>query len=143
MLPFLSRHLCWDSFMKFQKLINFGVVVLLAISYGSTHAQEEVSVTVGETVKIPVPIKTDKICSLEITVGSEKIGRIAQAPAFVAEFDYKGIETGIVIAKWEGVIRFRGLNTTTACPGSGSIKIRTLPNTEQLKKEWERIFSSL
>lgn len=107
------------------------------------QAQDAFTVVSGEKLAIPIRIKTETPCNIEITIKDRKEQRSAEAPNFEINLEFQGQDLGVTEITWEGRFRARGLNSRMACPGSGKIQVTTVVNTEQRKAEWARIFSPL
>ncbi|MCE2879809.1 MAG: cell envelope integrity protein TolA [Comamonadaceae bacterium] len=109
----------------------------------NAQAQEALTVFSGEKVNIPIRVKADSSCNVEISIKDRKEQRQAEPPNFDITFEFQAQELGVTEITWQGRYRSRGLNSRPACPGSGSIKVTTIANTEQRKAEWARVFAPL
>lgn len=124
-----------------MKLI--AVVASFFVAAGAAHAQETVNAVIGEKTVIPIRVKADATCNVEITIGANKEQRTAEAPAYEIAMEYVAGEPGTTEIRWEGKFRARGLRSTPGCPGSGVIRVTAVPNTEQRRAEWTRLFAGL
>jgi hypothetical protein len=86
-----------------------------------------------EEIIIQIPIQTTTICNLEIFQGAEVKNISGNPKTNTAEYRYLGRKLGEETIRWEGAMKFRGLKTQAPCPGSGVIKIETIPNEEMIK----------
>ncbi len=109
----------------------------------SLQAQDAFTAIAGQKTNIPIKIKADMSCSIEITLGARKEQRVAEAPGFEVPFEFQSQDPGVTEIRWEGKFRSRGIRSTPACPGSGVLRVTTVPNTEQRKAEWARVFAPL
>ena len=114
----------------------------IALSFG-LQAQDAVTAVAGQKTNIPIKVKTDMSCSIEITLGARKEQRVVEAPSYEVAFEFQSSEPGVTEIRWEGKFRSRGLRSTPACPGTGLVRVTTVPNTEQRKAEWARVFAPL
>jgi hypothetical protein len=120
------------------------LVFLSAIALScSLQAQDVFTAIAGQKTNIPIKIKADMSCSIEITLGARKEQRVAEAPSYEVPFEFQSQDPGVTEIRWEGKFRSRGIRSTPACPGSGVVRVTTVPNTEQRKAEWARVFAPL
>jgi murein DD-endopeptidase MepM/ murein hydrolase activator NlpD len=120
------------------------LVFLSAIALScSLQAQDAFTAIAGQKTNIPIKVKAEMSCSIEITLGARKEQRVAEAPGYEVPFEFQSQDPGVTEIRWEGKFRSRGLRSTPACPGSGLVRVTTVPNTEQRKAEWARVFAPL
>lgn len=106
-------------------------------------AQQELKVNFGEKISIPLNIKSEQECNIELTIGKEKTQKQTAPSNNDITIEYQGNEIGTIDIKWEGKFRARGLKSVQGCSGSGFIKVTTLPNADQIKQEWNKFLSAL
>jgi hypothetical protein len=119
------------------------VLLTAALLSGPLMAQEVATAVAGQKANIPIRIKAEMACSIEVTIGSRKEMRVAEPPNYEATVEFQSDDPGVSEIRWEGKFRARGLRSTPACPGSGVVRVTTAPNTEQRKAEWARVFAPL
>ena len=119
------------------------VLLTAALLSSPLMAQEVATAVAGQKANIPIRIKAEMACSIEVTIGSRKEMRVAEPPNYEATVEFQSDDPGVSEIRWEGKFRARGLRSTPACPGSGVVRVTTVPNTEQRKAEWARVFAPL
>lgn len=119
------------------------VVLTAALLSCPALAQESATAVAGQKTNIPIKIKSETACSIEITLGARRELRVAEPPNYEVAFEFQSEDPGIAEIRWEGRFRARGLRSTPACTGSGLVRVTTVPNTEQRKAEWARVFAPL
>ena len=106
-------------------------------------AQTSINVPLGEKVSIPIRIRTDSTCNIELNIREKKESRIVEPGSQPIDIEFQATELGVTEIKWEGKFRSRGLKSVVACEGSGLIKVITVANAQQRSAEWLSFFSTL
>jgi len=95
------------------------------------------------TVRIDAANQVDT-CNVEINVpGQGVVEKEVSAPAFTTQVDVTPQQTGPIELTWKGKTRFRGLRSTAACSGSGSVKVYARLSAAQVKAAWDLFFTRI
>jgi hypothetical protein len=125
-----------------MRLVSILILIFLAV-VDDARADSALTVEFGQKIAIPLKVKAESTCSIEISIRGKKDQRTIEPQGPEQTVDFEGQELGESEIRWEGKFRMRGLKSISACSSSGVIKVVTVPNSEQLKAEWARFFSSL
>lgn len=120
------------------------LLIALSILYSaSAFSQTTVKVPLGDKTVIPIKIDTESRCNLLVFVGKKEEQHVVEPPSSEIKVSFEATELGNTEVKWEGKFRARGLKSVAGCSTAGSLQVETVPNADQRKAEWGKLFSSL
>ena len=126
---------------------TFLILPLLFTAQACLAQAQPITALVGQvnaiTVRIDAVNQVEN-CNVEINVpGQGTVEKEVSAPGFQTQVDVTPQQTGPFELTWKGKTRFRGLRSTTACSGSGSVKVYARLSAAQVKAAWDLFFSRI
>jgi len=121
--------------------------VLIALSITCTSIAQSQNAILGQPsqIRFAIPnVKNLDKCHIEVNLpNQQKIAIDVDGPQFNAEVNFTPDQIGSTVLKWEGKIKFRGLKSVSACPGSGVIQVAVNGNSEYISQQWIQYFSKV
>ena len=122
------------------------VISLLTFCPNLVSAQTQ-NATLGQPsqIRFAIPNVTNQDkCHIEVSLpNQQKIAIDVDGPQFNAEVNFTPDQIGSTTLKWEGKRKNRGLNSVSACPGSGVIQVAVNGNTDYIAQQWNQYFAKV